>query len=431
MLRIERIHITGFKSDEKNVQILFSPSNVSIIFGLNGCGKTSVLKILHAIFTQDESILIENHVNTICLYYSNDGVAGKIIIKKQSSSIENKKNHYEWSSFINSELYESSSLSLGVDRGVTNQQMKVEPRLIYEFFKFSPYGKKYMKGLDYISFSEDLSDYIRMHQGRYRNKTSSSSLNFEKKNVYLPAIKMDSIEDILIDRYRMARMTATKKIQSALFDTLSTAISLDDLREPQKNNSIPDNFNELILQNANRMIEALDDGSENNFKNKVIQILNQDNLEEELDKLRDHPILSQLLINMVNELKLEKQMLSSINRLVGMFNDFLFEDKELVVNNDKVYIKVGNDKHNINELSSGERHILTFLSIVLFEGGKRNFLIIDEPEISLNIRWQRKLMSLFSELIPNTQIIVASHSPSLANNNPNYLCELELAKGNL
>ena len=91
MLRIERIHITGFKSDEKNVQILFSPSNVSIIFGLNGCGKTSVLKILHAIFTQDESILIENHVNTICLYYSNDGAAGKIIIKNSHPVLKIKK----------------------------------------------------------------------------------------------------------------------------------------------------------------------------------------------------------------------------------------------------------------------------------------------------------------------------------------------------
>ncbi|WP_434058562.1 AAA family ATPase [Dickeya fangzhongdai] len=226
----------------------------------------------------------------------------------------------------------------------------------------------------------------------------------------------------------MARLTATKKIQSALFDTLSIAISLDENLGPQKSNEIPDNFNSLILQNASRIVEALDDGSENNFKNKVIQILTKKELEKELDKLKSHPILSQLLINMINELKLEKQMLSSINMLIEMFNDFLFDNKELVVNSEKVYVKIGTDKHSINELSSGERHILTFLSIVLFEGGNRDFLIIDEPEISLNLRWQRKLMGLFSELIPHTQIIVASHSPSLANNNPHYLCELELVK---
>ncbi|MFJ1219573.1 AAA family ATPase, partial [Yersinia enterocolitica] len=145
----------------------------------------------------------------------------------------------------------------------------------------------------------------------------------------------------------------------------------------------------------------------------------------ELERLKKHPILSQLFLNMINELKLEKQMLSSINLLVDTFNKFLINNKELVVSSDKVYIKANDQIHSINELSSGERHILTFISLVLFEGSHRDLLIIDEPEISLNLIWQRQLMALFSELIPETQIIVASHSPSLANNNPQFLCELE------
>ena len=68
----------------------------------------------------------------------------------------------------------------------------------------------------------------------------------------------------------------------------------------------------------------------------------------------------------------------------------------------------------------------TFLMLVLFEGQDRNFLIIDEPEISLNIKWQRELMSIFSTLLPKTQIIVASHSPALAKRNPNFLSELKV-----
>ncbi|HFL5819758.1 TPA: AAA family ATPase, partial [Enterobacter roggenkampii] len=124
-----------------------------------------------------------------------------------------------------------------------------------------------------------------------------------------------------------------------------------------------------------------------------------------------------------------KQMLSSINLLIDTFNRFLIQGKELIIKNEHIYVKVGRITHSISELSSGERHILTFLCLVLFEGGKRNILIIDEPEISLNIKWQRELLSLFSELIPQTQIIVASHSPSLANRNPQFLCELNLSVG--
>ncbi len=87
---------------------------------------------------------------------------------------------------------------------------------------------------------------------------------------------------------------------------------------------------------------------------------------------------------------------------------------------------INSARHSVNELSSGERHILTFLTLVLFEGQDRNFLIIDEPEISLNIKWQRELMSIFSTLLPKTQIIVASHSPALAKRNPNFLSELKV-----
>lgn len=70
--------------------------------------------------------------------------------------------------------------------------------------------------------------------------------------------------------------------------------------------------------------------------------------------------------------------------------------------------------------------MITFLSLVLFVGNNRNFLIIDEPEISLNIKWQRSLINLFKNLLPNVQIIVASHSPFLAKNNPEYLAKLEV-----
>jgi predicted ATPase len=129
---------------------------------------------------------------------------------------------------------------------------------------------------------------------------------------------------------------------------------------------------------------------------------------------------------MIDELEVEKLVLSSINLLVDKFNGYLIDGKKLFVNGREVYVEIDGEHHTVNELSSGERHILTFLALVLFEGQDRNFLIIDEPEISLNIKWQRELMSIFSALLPTTQIIVASHSPALAKRNPNFLSELKV-----
>ena len=38
---------------------------------------------------------------------------------------------------------------------------------------------------------------------------------------------------------------------------------------------------------------------------------------------------------------------------------------------------------------------------------------MDEPEISLHVEWQQRLISLIRELNPNVQIVLTTHSPAL------------------
>jgi predicted ATP-dependent endonuclease of OLD family len=38
---------------------------------------------------------------------------------------------------------------------------------------------------------------------------------------------------------------------------------------------------------------------------------------------------------------------------------------------------------------------------------------MDEPEISLHLDWQRKLIGYIRELNPNVQIIMSTHSPGI------------------
>jgi predicted ATPase len=97
----------------------------------------------------------------------------------------------------------------------------------------------------------------------------------------------------------------------------------------------------------------------------------------------------------------------------------------LVVTDETAFIELdANSQHSLEKLSSGERHLLTFLTLFLIIGRTRTFFIIDEPEISLNMKWQRELLPLLSELCPQAQIIVATHSPSIAHKKSNYLAEL-------
>ncbi|MBQ2519229.1 MAG: ATP-binding protein, partial [Bacteroidaceae bacterium] len=40
-------------------------------------------------------------------------------------------------------------------------------------------------------------------------------------------------------------------------------------------------------------------------------------------------------------------------------------------------------------------------------------LFMDEPEVSLHVEWQQRLIGLVRDLNPNAQIILTTHSPAV------------------
>ena len=68
------------------------------------------------------------------------------------------------------------------------------------------------------------------------------------------------------------------------------------------------------------------------------------------------------------------------------------------------------------QLSSGEKQMLAILLTVLVEDEQPYVLFMDEPEVSLHIEWQKRLIELIVELNPNVQIILTTHSPAVIMN---------------
>ena len=68
------------------------------------------------------------------------------------------------------------------------------------------------------------------------------------------------------------------------------------------------------------------------------------------------------------------------------------------------------------QLSSGEKQILIILLTVLVEDNQPYVLFMDEPEVSLHLEWQKRLVDLCLELNPNVQIILTTHSPAIVMN---------------
>ena len=69
----------------------------------------------------------------------------------------------------------------------------------------------------------------------------------------------------------------------------------------------------------------------------------------------------------------------------------------------------------IDALSSGERQLLIIFAHLLFNeyGTRSNVFIIDEPELSLHLKWQERFVEKAIEVSPTTQLILATHSPEI------------------
>ena len=92
---------------------------------------------------------------------------------------------------------------------------------------------------------------------------------------------------------------------------------------------------------------------------------------------------------------------------------FAHTDKKVDRENNELMFLSGKNKLTPYQLSSGEKQMIVILLTVLIQDNNHSILFMDEPEVSLHLDWQRKLIQYIKELNPNVQIILATHSPGI------------------
>lgn len=118
----------------------------------------------------------------------------------------------------------------------------------------------------------------------------------------------------------------------------------------------------------------------------------------------------------------EKQMMAAeISRPKTKFQDLIDElfaetGKKINRKSNEILFEQDGDILTPYKLSSGEKQMLVILLTVLVQDNAHCALFMDEPEISLHIEWQQRLITLIRSLNPNVQIILTTHSPALIMN---------------
>lgn len=163
---------------------------------------------------------------------------------------------------------------------------------------------------------------------------------------------------------------------------------LDNLSSPID----PESINNISPDNQNYASMVLDEYIKDSEKKMEI-------LEKEAEKVR-------LLQSIIDKRFLFKKM--RVNRKDGM--QFLPADQGKNIIEEKVI--------PLSSLSSGEQHELILFYKLLFQVSKGSLVLIDEPELSLHVSWQKYFVDDVIEIANKNHfnVIIATHSPQIVTN---------------
>lgn len=119
-----------------------------------------------------------------------------------------------------------------------------------------------------------------------------------------------------------------------------------------------------------------------------------------------------------------------INTLISTVNEFLYDKSlEFSVGEGMLVRNRLGDVLEPRDLSSGEQQLLLLFCHITMAHDSGGIFIIDEPEISLNIKWQRRLVDALLHLDPaeNLQFVLASHSMEILTRHRDSVVQLREA----
>ncbi|MGD0855540.1 MAG: AAA family ATPase [Dehalococcoidia bacterium] len=142
----------------------------------------------------------------------------------------------------------------------------------------------------------------------------------------------------------------------------------------------------------------------------------------EKDIAENDRVSAHFLTKLVELHKVQQREEIDIQEFIKVCNSYL-TGKEIIYDNRTIDLKVKQNVRKVKEqqislrdLSSGEKQIVSLFSHVYLSGGTKYFVIIDEPELSLSVTWQKKFLPDILNTGRCSGLIAATHSPFIYEN---------------
>ncbi|MFM6104979.1 MAG: AAA family ATPase [Sphaerospermopsis kisseleviana] len=436
-MRIKQISVTELFGIFNHVIPLNTEDRITIIYGLNGIGKTAILKMINGIFNlqfsefrsipfKDFQVDIDNgsylRVNKCKL--ANEENQLTFYFKQDSSSKEVKfiPNRLEAKEI--SEVPISSILDdvvPGLERIYPNRWLYVPTNeilhlqeVLERFSDFLPEKirlKNIPKWMEQLKKSIDIN-FIQSQ--RLFNLAENTKFRMERsRTLMIPSVASYANE-----------LAANIQAKLAEYGTLSQSLDRTfPVRVVQQKNSIyitdtqiRNKLNELEEKRSHLINTGLLDNDENqNF-----QV--QETIDESTKK-----VLSVYVEDVEKKLKIFEELAQKIELIKRIINQ-RFPYKEINISKEKGFTFTCNGNSlSPTQLSSGEQHELVILYELLFKVKPNSLILIDEPELSLHVEWQVNFLKDLQEItqIANVDVLIATHSPDIIHDRWDLTVELK------
>lgn len=415
MHHINRVSIDGFWETHEVDFKLFP--EVTFLIGQNGSGKTTVINLVAAALTADFRTLDKIPFKKISIYLDAPGRGGepRVLVSKTRKRDQpfTSINYSIWTGGKNSKEYKMS-----LD--------EMQEQLLMRRYGGSPkYLRDYYKSMSsgVLSVLSDIVNinWISVHRTPLIDKTRDdisyestvdqrlSEISTELGRFFTSLSAKKDIEVREFQEYFFVSLLEEDEVQTELF----TLEKLDNYEKVLINI-----FEELHVSKANT------DRVINSFiaRGQVVHARSKNDLKDTAtdDFMKDLLYLYgfrriSLIIKKWNELQ---KKISNIflprDNYIKICNQ-LFQRKNIDLNSsNEIFFTSRTDKILTPQmLSSGEKQLLILLSETLLQKEQKSIFIADEPELSLHVLWQEKLIGSLRALNPHAQIIAATHSPDI------------------
>lgn len=409
--------------------------NVKILIGKNGLGKTQVLNIFYYTLTTNFSKLSEFSFDKVELQIQNEDQV--IIISKEDCDKYKTRNYSplikDLINIVGVSQFERLKTIVKRSRYKNVKNILQHDPVFYKLSEIFPsnYIDHILKILgredrysptkktNKVEVIETIQNYLsenkilyfptfrRVEEDLYNLGYDDEEFFIDKEDTRLIHFGMDDVQkrfDAIERKIDLLLKEGFTKITSKILSKLVEGFSFAQTNILTRINE--SDLDILLARIGEKM--SLDE------KTRIREIVSKKEISE-----KDQPLiyLIQTLIEIYEE---QKKFDNSINKFKSVCNKYLV-NKQVVYDesNIKIFIQSNITKQSLqlNQLSSGEKQIISiFSTIYLSEDNEKFIVLFDEPELSLSMTWQKKLLPDIVNSGKCDFLLAVTHSPFIFDN---------------